>query len=47
MPINSEIVQIGDPAPSFTLPTVSGEDVSLDQFLGQKNVVLVFLRGFL
>jgi len=47
MPINSEIVQSGDPAPSFTLPTVSGEDLSLDQFLDQKNVVLVFLRGFL
>ena len=47
MPIHSEIVQPGDPAPSFTLFSLSGEEVSLDQFLGQKNVVLVFLRGFL
>ena len=47
MPVNSQFVHLGDAAPAFTLPTVSGTEVSLDQFLGQQNVALVFLRGFL
>ena len=36
-------VKVGDPAPDFTLPTVSGEEVSLGQYLGKKNVVLSFV----
>jgi hypothetical protein len=44
--------QIGRRAPGFTLPAatgdsaVSGENVSLDQFLGKSKVVLVFYRGY-
>ncbi len=35
-------VQVGDHAPDFTLPTASGEQVSLKDFLGKRNVVLYF-----
>ena len=33
-------------APDFTLTDVSGESVTLSAFRGQKNVLLVFNRGF-
>ncbi|MCX5854167.1 MAG: redoxin domain-containing protein [Deltaproteobacteria bacterium] len=36
-------VKVGDQAPSFTLPAVSGERVSLKQYLGKKNIVLSFV----
>ena len=36
----------GDIAPKFTLPSAAGEPVSLDSFTGDRNVVLVFYRGF-
>jgi len=36
-------VKVGEPAPDFTLPSVSGEKVSLSQFRGKKNVVLSFV----
>jgi peroxiredoxin (alkyl hydroperoxide reductase subunit C) len=43
-PIDSTLaVKIGDPAPTFSLPSVSGTKVSLGQFKGQKNVVLSFV----
>ena len=43
-PIDSELkVKIGDPAPDFTLPSVSGENISLSQFRGKKNVVISFV----
>jgi peroxiredoxin Q/BCP len=35
-------VKIGDKAPNFTLPSNTGEKVSLSQFQGKKNVVLYF-----
>ena len=35
-----------DIAPMFTLPSASGDEVSLESFAGDKNVVLVFYRGF-
>ena len=35
-------VKIGSIAPSFTLPSSTGENISLSQFLGKKNVVLFF-----
>src|SRR4030043_2147640 len=35
-------VNDGDPAPDFTLPSQTGEDVSLSQFRSKKNVVLYF-----
>ena len=43
-PIDSVLkVKVGDKAPDFTLPAVSGKSVSLNQFLGKKNVVISFV----
>jgi peroxiredoxin (alkyl hydroperoxide reductase subunit C) len=43
-PIDSILkVKKGQPAPDFTLPAISGEKVSLNQFRGKKNVVLSFV----
>ena len=43
-PIDSVLkVKVGQPAPDFTLPSISGEKVSLSQFRGKKNVVLSFV----
>ena len=33
-------------APTFELPNAKGETVSLASYAGEKNVVLVFYRGF-
>lgn len=35
-------VKVGDTAPDFTLPTQTGETVSLSDFIGKTNVVLYF-----
>lgn len=37
-------LSVGDPAPSFTLPSTGGLDVSLSDFLG-KPLVIVFYPG--
>ncbi len=43
-PIDSKLkVEIGDSAPDFTLPAVSGGKVTLSQYRGKKNVVLSFV----
>jgi peroxiredoxin (alkyl hydroperoxide reductase subunit C) len=43
-PVDSTLkVKVGDPAPDFTLPAVSGEKVTLSQFEGKKNVVISFV----
>jgi len=34
-------------APDFELADINGNTIRLAQFKGQKNVVLIFLRGFL
>jgi peroxiredoxin (alkyl hydroperoxide reductase subunit C) len=36
-------VKVGDPAPDFQLPSVTGEKVSLRQFRGNKHVVISFV----
>jgi len=36
-------VKIGDKAPDFVLPAVTGEKISLRQFHGKKNVVISFV----
>lgn len=46
MSIDSRFVKLGSQAPAFELRSVSGELVTLEKYLGKKNVVLVFLRGF-
>ena len=35
-------VGVGDTAPDFTLPSQSGEEVSLEDFLGRKKAVVLF-----
>lgn len=35
-------LQVDDLAPKFTLKNTSGEDVSLDAFVGKRNVLLLF-----
>jgi len=35
-------VKVGDLAPDFTLPSQSGSTVSLQDFIGKKNIVLYF-----
>ena len=43
-PIDSTLkVKVGEPAPDFTLPSVSGESVTLSQYRGKKNVVISFV----
>ena len=43
-PIDSKLkVKVGDPAPDFTLPAVSGGKITLSQYRGKKNVVLSFV----
>jgi peroxiredoxin len=43
-PIDSVLkVKKGQPAPDFTLPSISGENISLAQYRGKKNVVLSFV----
>lgn len=36
-------VKIGEPAPDFSLPSLSREKISLSQFKGKKNVVISFV----
>jgi peroxiredoxin Q/BCP len=35
-------LEIGDRAPDFTLPSSTGENISLSQFFGKKKVVIFF-----
>ena len=43
-PVDSKLkVSVGESAPDFTLPSVAGENISLSQFRGQKNVVISFV----
>ena len=39
-------VELNTPAPNFTLNDFNGMSVSLADFAGQKNVVVVFNHGF-
>jgi peroxiredoxin len=43
-PIDSVLkVKVGDQAPDFTLPSVSGREISLSRFRGKKNVIISFV----
>jgi len=39
-------VELNTPAPEFTRPDFKGNRVSLSDFSGHKNVLIVFNRGF-
>jgi peroxiredoxin len=46
-PINAKKrVELNQPAPDFTLRDFNGNEVSLSDFQGRLNVLLVFNRGF-
>jgi peroxiredoxin len=43
-PLDSQLkVKVGDPAPDFALPAVSGDGIILSHYQGKKNVVLSFV----
>jgi peroxiredoxin (alkyl hydroperoxide reductase subunit C) len=43
-PVDSRLkVKVGDRAPDFTLPSIAGAKVTLNQYRGKKNVVLSFV----
>mgnify|MGYP001567528441 CR=1 FL=1 len=43
-PVDSKLkLKVGDRAPDFTLPSISGEKVSLNKYFGKKNVVISFV----
>ncbi len=42
---NTTSQDLAKPAPSFTLPTVAGDEVSLADYLGQDVVLLYFNEG--
>jgi cytochrome oxidase Cu insertion factor (SCO1/SenC/PrrC family) len=44
-PTDLNRVNVGQLAPDFTLENYDGNKISLSEFHGQKNVVLVFYRG--
>lgn len=35
-------LQVGDPAPDFTLPSTAGRDITLSSFRGESNVLIAF-----
>jgi len=39
-------VELDTRAPEFTLPDFNGRSVSLSDFVGKKNVLVVLNRGF-
>ena len=40
-------LEVGEKAPDFTLPSTTGEKISLSQFQGKKNVLIEFyVRDF-
>mgnify|MGYP006310455337 FL=1 len=44
--MNNNRVKKGETPPDFTLENTEGEQISLSDFKGKKNVYLVFNRGF-
>lgn len=46
LPTDLERVSVGEPAPDFTLAALDGRRISLSDYRGKKDVVLVFYRGW-
>ena len=44
--IDLERVKVGDVAPDFSLASLAGPVVTLSDFRGTRNVILVFYRGY-
>ena len=45
-PTEPERVAVGTVAPDFSLPTLDGDTITLSEFRGSKDVILVFYRGY-
>jgi cytochrome oxidase Cu insertion factor (SCO1/SenC/PrrC family) len=45
-PTDLDRIKVGQPAPDFTLEAADGKTLTLSDFRGKKNVVLVFYRGY-
>ncbi len=45
-PTDLDRVKVGDLAPDFSARSLSGDAVTLSDFRGKKNVILVFYRGY-
>ena len=41
-PSDGQSLKVGDNAPDFSLVDVSGKEITLGEFKGNKNVVLIF-----
>ena len=41
-PLAQRVPEVGEPAPDFTLPSTSGEPVTLSSYRGQKKVLVAF-----
>ena len=41
-PSDGQCLKVGDNAPDFSLVDVSGKEITLGEFKGNKNVVLIF-----
>jgi peroxiredoxin len=44
--MESEITEIGTPAPDFVLPSTQGERIRLSELRGNSRVILYFIRAF-
>jgi AhpC/TSA family len=44
--VDLERVQVGQVAPNFSLDSYGGDVITLSDYRGEKNVVLVFYRGY-
>jgi hypothetical protein len=44
-PTRERLVREGDSAPAFTLPSAQGSEVSLEEYLGRRPVLLYFSMG--
>jgi cytochrome oxidase Cu insertion factor (SCO1/SenC/PrrC family) len=44
-PTDLNRIKVGEPAPDFTLENYDGNKITLSDFRGKKNVLLVFYRG--
>jgi cytochrome oxidase Cu insertion factor (SCO1/SenC/PrrC family) len=45
-PVDTGRVAIGSAAPDFTLASLAGQRISLSDYRGRKNIILVFYRGY-
>jgi cytochrome oxidase Cu insertion factor (SCO1/SenC/PrrC family) len=45
-PADTGRVAVGEPAPDFSLESYAGPVVTLSDYRGQKEVILVFYRGY-